>query len=571
MTTTRIEAHTVAEAFLAMLADRGADYLFANAGTDFPPIIEALSALAAGGRKAPVPITVPHENLAVAMAHGHTMISGRPQAVMVHVNVGTANAICGVLNAARIGMPMLLAAGRTPLTEAGLPGSRNRYIHWAQEMFDQAGMLREAVKWDYELRRPEQVETVLDRAFDIATAEPKGPVYLTLPREVLAEPHPGLERRERAGPAVVAPHPDPRALAAAARLLARAERPLVITADLGRNPAAVEVLAVLAERFALPVVSFMARYVCLPSDHPMHVGAMPGPLLAEADLVLVVDCDVPWIASTGEPSAAAKIVHLGIDPLFQRYPIRGFAADLAISGDAEAGLRALDEELRRRQGEMSAAIESRRRRIAELRRDLADGAARRLESAAGEVPLNYAWVSHCIDQVKDDDTIVVNELALAAEHVNFAKPGTFFAPSPAGGLGWGLGAALGAKLAAPDRLVIAAVGDGSYMFGNPTPAHFVSQANQLPILFVVFNNAGWSAVLKATQDMYPKGHAMRSNQPPLTRLSPSPGFERVVEASGGYGERVDRPEALRPALERALKVVREEKRQALLNVICRPR
>src|SRR5438477_8835131 len=212
-----------AQAYIARLAERGVDYVFANAGTDFAPIVEALSHATAA--KAPRFITVPHENVAMAMAHGYYRIAGKPAAVMVHVTVGTANAINGVINAARDNVPVLLAAGRTPLTETGSVASRNRSIHWGQEAFDQGGMLREYVKWDYELRAGQPVEAVVDRALDIAMTEPRGPVYLTLPREVLADPSQPL-RRDHARPLGVAtPEPPRAAIEEAARLIAKADFP----------------------------------------------------------------------------------------------------------------------------------------------------------------------------------------------------------------------------------------------------------------------------------------------------------------------------------------------------------
>ncbi len=181
-----------AEAFLRALADHGVDYFFCNPGTDFPPIVEAFGRAKRTNAKVPKPVLVPHENLAVGMAHGAYLMTGRPQAVMVHVNVGTANTINNLTNLARDRVPLLLAAGRTPITEKGSFGSRSRPIHWAQEMFDQAGMLRELVKWDYELRQPQQVGDMVARAFEVAMAHPRGPVYLVLPREplsaALAEP-----------------------------------------------------------------------------------------------------------------------------------------------------------------------------------------------------------------------------------------------------------------------------------------------------------------------------------------------------------------------------------------------
>ncbi len=561
---------TVGDRLLARLADH-VDYLFANAGTDFPSLIEAVARAETTNAAAPKAIAVPHENLAVAMALGHTMVSGRAQAVMVHVGVGTANAICGLLNASRERLPLLLAAGRTPLLEAGAEGARSRYIHWAQEMYDQAGMLREAVKWDYELGRPEQLETVLDRAFAIATSEPRGPVYLSLPREVLAAPAAATATTATTLPAAQAPAATASAIDAAAAILAEAQRPLIVTASAGRDPAAVEHLARLAERFALPVVSFFPRQLCLPSDHPMHLGYEPGPLLAEADAVLVLECDVPWIPSLQGPPQGARVIQLGVDPLFADYPLRGFPAELAITAQPAAALEALGEALAARLVGAGEAVAERRQRLAQARQELEAGWLETRERLAGATPIHPVWLSHCLDQVIDDEAIVVNEMALALAHITRRRPGSYFGPSPAGGLGWGLGAALGAKLAAPERFVVAAVGDGSYMFGNPTPAHFVSRAHDLPVLFIVANNSGWGAVSAATRAMYPDGEALKRNRMPLATLEPTVAFEHVVEASGGWGERVEDPAALPEALQRAVRVVREEGRQALLNVITQDR
>jgi acetolactate synthase I/II/III large subunit len=250
----RATVESTADAYLELLAARGVEYFFANAGTDFAPLIEAYARRSAQGQASPRPITVPHEVPAVAMAHGYTMITGRPQVVMVHVIVGAGNAAGGVINAARSNVPMLFSAGRNPITEAGNSGSRDRPIHWAQEAFDQAGMLREFVKWDYELKRFDQLETVVDRALALAQAEPRGPVYLTLPREVLAERHEAIEYADPARAVVpAATVPDPAAVDAAAAILAGAHNPIVIVKALGRDPAAVPALVRLAEALGAPV------------------------------------------------------------------------------------------------------------------------------------------------------------------------------------------------------------------------------------------------------------------------------------------------------------------------------
>src|SRR5580658_11375485 len=243
MSRKEIAATSVAEAYLALLAERGIEYLFANAGTDFAPIVEAYAKAAHTGLLAPKPLIATHENVAISMAHGYAAASGKVPAVMVHVSVGTANALCGVFNAARENVPILFTAGRSPLTEEGLPGARDTYIHWAQEMFDQAGMLREIVKWDYELRNGTQLETVIDRALSLATSAPQGPVYLSLPREVLAEKLSGFacdspSRRT----AVSAPGADEGAIEEAAAMLSRAKRPVIITSSAGRDSEAVAAL-----------------------------------------------------------------------------------------------------------------------------------------------------------------------------------------------------------------------------------------------------------------------------------------------------------------------------------------
>jgi len=180
-----VQADTVAEAYLELLAARGVEYFFGNGGTDFAPIVEAYAKRFSQEQMLPKPIPVPHEITAVAMAHGYTMVTGKPQVVMVHTIPGTANATSGIINAARSNTPMLFSAGRTPLTEGDLAGSRDGGIHWAQESFDQGSMVREWVKWDYELRPDADLEGVVDRALAITQSEPAGPVYLTLPREVL--------------------------------------------------------------------------------------------------------------------------------------------------------------------------------------------------------------------------------------------------------------------------------------------------------------------------------------------------------------------------------------------------
>ncbi|HKC08831.1 MAG TPA: thiamine pyrophosphate-requiring protein [Methylomirabilota bacterium] len=564
----RATVESTADAYLELLAARGVEYFFANAGTDFAPLIEAYARRGAQGQASPRPITVPHEVPAVAMAHGYTMVSGRAQAVMVHVIVGAGNAAGGVINAARSNIPMLFSAGRNPITEAGDAGSRDRPIHWAQEAFDQAGMLREFVKWDYELKRFDQLETVVDRALTLAQSEPRGPVYLTLPREVLAERHDAIEYADPARAVVPAGTlPDPGAIDEAAAMLASARNPIIITKALGRDPAAVPVLVRLAETLGAPVFDQFHTYVNFPQDHDLHGGFEAAPHLAEADAILVIESDVPWFPQMNRPKPETRVVHLGVDPLFSRYPVRGFPADLALAGTPRLALAALADAVARRVDR--AAVAERRQRWTAAGARRREAAAAKSRAVQGDAPIDMLALSRAIGELVDDRTIVVNEYDLDAPQCTFTRPGSYFAAPPSGGLGWGLGAALGAKLAAPDHSVICCVGDGAYIFGSPTASHFVSRAYNLPVLFVVFNNRTWNAVKRAVQTYARDGWAVRTDSMPLTALEPSPDYEMICKASGGHGEKVEDPAALGDALRRGLRIVREEKRQVVLNVICK--
>ena len=566
-----ISIENTAQGYLELLRERGIKYFFGNAGTDFASLVDAFAKFAVEGKQYPRPITVPHEFVAVSMAHGYYMVTGEPQVVMVHVIVGTANASGAIINAARAQVPIIFSAGRTPVTEAGFTGSRNVLIHWAQESFDQASLVREFVKWDYELRNFAQLETVVDRALAIATSEPGGPVYLTLPREVLAESHAELTintvPRQQSHRVTV---PEVAQVKEVAKLIAEATNPLIITSSVGRDPQAVEALVAFAESFAIPVVVGVGKtHMNFPTSHPLHLGFDSTPYLKEADVVLVIDTDVPWLPTVVSPKETACVIQLGHEPLYNRYPIRGHAADIALAAQPRATLHLLTEEILPYQEQAAQKIANRFETVRAEHKQQREAWDAEAEAVKEDKPIDAAWLSACINQVLDAETIVVNEYDLVPTQVNLTVPGSFFGPSPAAGLGWGIGAALGAKLAAPEKTVIATVGDGSYLFNVPTSCHFVSQAYNLPILVVVFNNQCWGAVRGAAASVHPEGWAVKTNHFPLSELSPTPSYEMICQANGGYGERVEEPNEVLPAIKRALHAVKEEERQAVLNVICK--
>ncbi len=543
---------TAGDVLLTSLRRHGIEHLFVNPGTDFPPIVEGLARAKESGAEVPRAVLVPHENLAVAMAHGAYLMTGAPQAVMVHVNVGTANTINLLADASRDRVPLLLMAGRSPILETGAFGARNRSIHWAQEMFDQAGMVRELVKWDYELRSPEQAHLVVPRALEAALTSPSGPVYLALPREPLSAPVTGeAESAPRERPH--RPHPDPSAIDRLASWIAESKRPLVIASSVGRLPGEAEALGRLAQRFKLPVVAQTPRFLCLPTDHPQHAGFDSAPFLADADLILVVECDVPWMPSVKAPNPQARIVHIGEDPAFLRYPMRSFRSDLSIAAGAGAVIEALEAALAARSAQRESA---------------AEWGIRSAPTAAIEAPhITPEYLSQCVGEMAGPDGVIVNEYQLRPGYCARTRPGTYFAISPAGGLGWSVGAALGAKLAAPDRFIVATIGDGGFIFANPTACHWAAAAHGLPIVMVIFNNSRYAAVRNATLSMFASGAAGRDNGLGLADLSPSPPFEKVAEAHDAFAARVERPADLPGVLAAARAAVIEDKRHALVNVI----
>ena len=553
-----------AELLLAAMRGSGIDYLFANSGTDFPPIIEALARAPETKLDMPTPLVIPHEAVAVAMAHGYYLITGRPQAVMVHVNVGLANALMGLINAASDNIPLLMCSGRTPITETGRHGSRNRPIHWGQEMRDQAAMVRECVKWDYELRYPEQAGALVTRALAVAQSAPAGPVYLSLPRETLAETVSADVAAIGSMSATQPGLPPADAIARAAELVAAAKRPLIVAqrpvsfADFGPLPE-------FAERFALPVVDFWAVRNALPSDHPMHLGYDTAPLIGESDLVIAIEAQVPWIPEVTDPAKGSKLIAIGVDPLFSRVPVRGFRVDVNLAGDPALTIDALSAALDARKAAQSQAAAERREWIATRRAERDRECARRIETGRTQ-PMSPAWVSHCLSEAKDEGAVVFSELGCDVSVMQFSRPQTLFRNPLSGGLGMALPAALGAKLADRSRTVIACVGDGSYMFANPVACHQTAAMHNLPILTIIFNNAVWNVVRRATRSMYPEGYAVAANSIPFTSLGPSPDYAAIARAHGAFAERIEDADALPDAIGKALEATRKEGRQALLDV-----
>ncbi|WP_281173297.1 thiamine pyrophosphate-requiring protein [Cucumibacter marinus] len=556
---------TAGAAMFARLKSIGIDYVFCNSGTDFPPLIEGLAEAAAKDVALPEAIIVPHEHAALGMAHGYYFATGKAQAVGLHTNVGLANGSIGTINANIDQVPMVVFSGRTPVTEKGRFGARTVPIGWGQEMFDQTALVREATKWDYELKFPEQIGELLDRASAIANSTPKGPVYLSLPREVLCEPCPteGLYSPPSMQPAVSAP--DMNQIRDAAAALAGAKNPVIFAQRGAGSPAGFAALSKLAGEFNIPVCQWWAVATAIPTDHPTYVGTDPEPWISEADVVLVVDALAPWMPDVHTPRDDAKIIQIAPDPLFSRTPVRNFRSDLTIVSETAPAMEALADALSALKQEASERIAARAepvRNAARAMREKADAAAK------AEYPMSKAYVSKCLSDAiaGRKDATVLSELGCPLDQIILTEHNSWHQEPHAGGLGWSFPCALGMKLGAPDRLVIATMGDGSYMFANPVACHQIAEALNLPVLIVIVNNAEWAAVRHSVTGLYPDGYAAKANRMPLTTLEPTPDFTKIAEASRAYAAMVEQPDELPAALAKAIRHVEEKKGPALLEV-----
>lgn len=556
------------------LSDLGIEYVFMNSGTDYAPVIEAFSQYSQSGERSVEPVVVPHEGPAVGMAIGYYMVSGKPQAVMVHTTPGTANSLSNILNAQSMNIPLILIAGRTPVTEKNIFGGKEIAVHWNQELRDQAEMLRQFTKWDWEHRFNEQLGQELSRAYEVAMSDPKGPVYLVLPRERISEP--SLQEGIVVNPSIVEPTlPDPERIREIAKLLADSENPMIITNQLARNKDAPKHLIELAESMSVPVAqSFF--YLNFPTSHPMYIGSIGGRNFTEhlkkADLILLLDVEVPWFPKNAEPSQDAKVIHVDIDPLKLRMPTWGFKSDLRIQANTEVFLKLLNVELNSlNSGEstIQEKILKRGKLISTEHNEMVAQYEKEAIEHRNDNPIDPRWVSHCIGSLIDHNTLFFTETVRSPfyEHVSFNKPGMSFSTPPFGSLGWSMGAALGAKLAQPEKDVLVLLGDGTYMYNAPVASHYVSRARNLPIMTVVYNNQRWLASRGPVAKMYPNGTAVRTNNFPGTELDPSPDFEFVARSSGAYSRKVTEPEDVMPALQESFEYMRRKNEQVLLNII----
>ncbi len=559
-----VPTHTTARVFLDGLLEAGIDWLFCNLGTDHVTLIDELALAEQEGRPMPRVILCPHENVAIHMAGGYAAITGRGQGVMVHVDAGTANAVMGLHNLLRARLPVLLMAGKAPFALHGeLTGARDNYVHYVQDPFDIGSLVRPYVRWEYNLPSGRVAKEVVRRAHSIMHNEPPGPVYLTLPRETLAEAVPvqaiASFGADRYGPGQAGALPEPVVRDIAQGLL-ESRQPLIVTAYAGRKPEAVAALGELAGLCGVPVVAHNPHQVCLSPDHPWFAGFDAGPWLPRTDFGLLLDVDVPWLPQAGQPAPGSRWAHIDVDPLKTDFPLWGFATDIRQQADASLALRQIIQAVRAlAPADWAEQVARRAATVAEHRAQRQQSLQRQAADPGPEGALNPAWVCAQVHAALDAGDVVVNEgirnSPHVLQHIPRSLPGTLIGAA-GGGLGYSAGMALGAALALREQGSLARVvhieGDGGFHFSTPTAVYAVAQQYQLPILTVVLDNGGWQAVKEAVARVHPDGAAVKGNHF-HARLNAEPrAFEHVAIAFGAHGERVSRADQMPAALQRCL-------------------
>ncbi|GAA3661896.1 thiamine pyrophosphate-requiring protein [Microbacterium marinilacus] len=554
-----------AELFLRALEAHGVTHLFANLGSDHPAFIEALAARHEAGVTRPAVILCPHEFTALSAAHGMALATGAPQAVLVHNDVGTANLGGSVHNAARAEVPVLIFAGLTPYTTDGeLPGSRNAPVNFKQDVPDQHALVRPYAKWMYDLRTAQHTERVVHRALQIARSAPAGPVYVTGAREVLAETAP-YRALDPGHWAPVAPSAaDAASLERIVADLLSAERPLVVTSHLGRDTDAVRLLVELAERLVLPVVEPSSSNLSFPATHPLHAGYAFDDVVADADVVLVLDSDVPWVHTRHRPADDARVHYVDADPLKSQLPFWNMPAQHVVGADGATVLRQLLDATAARPLAFPER-ERREQRAARLRARRDADARAALDAAPGLTPARVAAI---VSDELDDDVIVLNETITANDtvhvHVPRIHPGTRYG-NRGTSLGWIGGGAIGIALAHPGRRIVALVGDGTYQLSVPSSTYWVAQRYRTPFVTVILDNGGWNATKQSLQGQFAGGVADTSDRY-WVNLGQHTDLAGIASAAGGaWGAVVTEVEQLAPALREALAQV-ERGRAAVIDV-----
>ncbi|MFF4249852.1 thiamine pyrophosphate-dependent enzyme [Streptomyces sp. NPDC001663] len=534
----------------------GADYIFCSSGSEWAPVWESLARRHRDGLPCPEYLDLTHETVAVGMATGYGLVKRRPQGVLLHAAPGLLQGSMALHGALLGGVPMVVSSsesttyGDGPGQDPGGQWYRNLSIVGGPH-----GVAQPFTKWSNEAASVHTLPTMITRAAELAWRAPAGPAYLNIPLEILLEDWDGREAKPIAAPGST--HSSPEEVDPVAQLIREAANPVIVTETAGREAGGFEALVAFAEAWNIPVVEPDSA-VCgnFPRTHPLHAGGDIGPWMDEADLILLVNCRAPFYPPSRRPSRAKVVV---IDEVPQRPHVvyQVLFADRYLEGNVANTLR----QLTKRAKDLDAPVVSARRTAQEKRRTAEQAAIARAEAKAGKSEgIDPVLVAATLRKLLDGKAgIVVDETIthsrVVKRHLQTAAPDSYFYVQ--GGLGQGIAVALGVKLAAQERPVVLTIGDGAFAYNPVIPSYDASKVYELPLLIVVFNNRVYKSMNLNHRRFYPDGAAAETGEWLGTDLHRLPRLAAFAEPFGMHTEAVDTPDALVPALERALKAVAE--------------
>ncbi|MEV0741224.1 thiamine pyrophosphate-dependent enzyme [Streptomyces sp. NPDC050549] len=534
----------------------GADYIFCSSGSEWAPVWESLARRHRDGLPCPQYLDLTHETVAVGMATGYGLIRRRPQGVLLHAAPGLLQGSMAVHGALLAGVPMVVSSSESTTYGDG-PG-QDPGGQWYRNLSIVGGphqIAQPFTKWSNEAASVHTLPTMVTRAAELAWRAPAGPAYLNVPLEILLEEWDGREAKPIVAPGST--HSSPEEVDPVAQSIREARNPVIVTETAGREAGGFEALVAFAEAWSIPVVEPDSA-VCgnFPRTHPLHAGNDIGPWMDEADLILLVNCRAPFYPPSRRPTKATVVV---IDEVPQRPHVvyQVLFADKYLEGNVANTLR----QLAKRAKDLDETAVAERRAAQEARFAAEQTAITQAETKAeGAEGIDPVLVAATLRKLLDGrDGIVVDETIthsrVVKRHVQTAQPDSYFYVQ--GGLGQGIAVALGVKLAARERPVVLTIGDGAFTYNPVIQSYDASGAYELPLLIVVFNNRVYKSMNLNHRRFYPEGAAADTGEWLGTDLHRLPRLAGFAEPFGMHTETVDAPEALAPALERALKAVAE--------------
>jgi acetolactate synthase I/II/III large subunit len=545
-----------AEAFLRLLSGMAVDCIFASPGSEWAPVWEFLAN--PDLKNKPVYLSSRHEEIAVAMASGYAKSTGRLPAVMLHTTVGALHASMALRGALHENVPMVVFVGES-IGFGEEPGP-DPGGHWLGQLADIGGparLVERCVKWSFAVNTKAVFPATIQRACQLAMTAPKGPVFVSLPMEFLFGAMTVDAPASSAIPFL--PTADPGGLDKLVEMLVEAQHPLIVTEECGRSVAAVERLVEISELLSVPVVETRtAGYINFPRDHFLHAGFDPATILKEADLVLLLGATAPWHPPSAGPKAGARVAILSENPLRAELPYWGYQADLCLTGAVESALVRILEELRKRVEPANPSRANASKRWVTRHQDRKRASREEALACKNQKPMDERWILHELNQILPPNAVVVEETithrSAVNRHLDRLKPGHFFSGA-IGGLGTGLGTALGVKSATPQRPVIVLIGDGAFNYNPVLAALGFAQEHRMPVMIIILNNHGFLSQKQGIPLHYPEGWGVKTNTFVGTSITPCPDYAAMARVFDGYGEKVEDPSEVRPSLERGLKAL----------------